>query len=30
MTKNQHKKKLNPGSDACYDHWPGNRVGLFW
>jgi len=22
--------KLNPGSVASYDLWPGNGVGLFW
>jgi len=22
--------KLNPGSVASYELWPGNGVGLFW
>jgi len=27
--QNKHNK-LNPGSVASYDLWPGNRMGLLW
>jgi len=29
ITQNE-RNKLNPGSVASYDLWPGNGVGRFW